>query len=306
MKNQLTNETIWLYNRENKELEEEVVFEKKLFSRFYDTKWGLFFTHSLLARKFISGIHGLYCDTILSKRKVYQVIHRYNFNLKEVDKPLHHFKSFNDFFTRTLKPESRPIHQNSDVLISPADAKLLVYSIHQDSVIPVKGRPYTITSLLKNESLAKDYTDGLCLVFRLAPMDYHRFHYMDEGFHEEPVKIEGKYHSVHPYALGTNLSVFPENKRHYTVLHTQNFDDVVYMEVGAMMVGRIKQNHPKGTRFQKGQEKGAFEFGGSTIILLLKKNQVEIDPDILDQSKKQIETMVKFGSRIGQKIKGNL
>jgi phosphatidylserine decarboxylase len=302
MSNLLTNSKIWLYNRETKLLEEEVIFEKKLITNFYDTKWGLFFTNQLLVRKFISTLYALYCNSILSKRKIYKVIHRYHFNLREIEKPLHHFKSFNDFFTRSLKQEFRPIVKEPHILISPADGKLLVYSIKDSTVLPVKGRPYSIGSLLKNENLAQEYRDGYCLVFRLAPMDYHRFHYMDDGSHTEIINIEGKYHSVHPFALGTDISIFPENKRHYTVLHTKNFGDVLYMEVGAMMVGRIKQNHPKGTQFEKGQEKGAFEFGGSTIILIFKKNHLQIDPDILEQSANKVETIVKFGSGIGQKF----
>ena len=87
----------------------------------------------------------------------------------------------------------------------------------------------------------------------------------------------------------------------YTVLETENFGTVVQVEVGAMMVGRIVNHH--GTHsFQRGEEKGMFEFGGSTTVLLVKKDQLKVDQDILENSKENIETVVKLGEKIGCRI----
>jgi phosphatidylserine decarboxylase len=215
--------------------------------------------------------------------------------------PLENYQNFNQFFTRKLKPDSRKIDLDKNILISPADSKLMVYKIKNSLVVPVKGLKYTIGDLLKNQKLAENYSNGYCMVFRLAPMDYHRFCYIDNGTQEKVINIDGLYYSVHPYALSKSHPAFTENHRHYTVLETENFGDLVYMEVGAMFVGKIFQHNYSKKKFTKGEEKGYFEFGGSTIVLLFKENTIQVDENILNFSSQGIETIVKYGSSIGQK-----
>jgi len=208
----------------------------------------------------------------------------------------------NDFFIRKLKDTARPVASSPDILISPADARLSVYKLELDTVIPVKGQKFSLTQLTNDQALSEKYHNGYCLVFRLAPPDYHRFGYIDEGVQGPIIKLGDYYHSVNPVALESNLPVFQRNYREYCEIKTENFGDVLDIDVGAMGVSKMIQNHPKGWNCKKGEEKGYFEFGGSTTILILQSGVAEIDRDILEYSEKGIETIVKYGSAIGKKL----
>lgn len=118
--------------------------------------------------------------------------------------------------------------------------------------------------------LAAEFDGGLCLVFRLCVDNYHRYHYFDDGSKGRNVFIPGRLHTVRPIAL-RNLPAFVENSREYTVMDTVNFGRAIQMEVGAMLVGKIANNHEE-HEFKRGEEKGCFLYGGSTVILLLKRN----------------------------------
>src|SRR5262249_28735523 len=182
-----------------------------------------------------------------------------------------------------------------------ADCRFSAYPIREDTIYPVKARSFTVAQLVGDEEIAARYVGGLCLIFRLAPVDYHRFGYVDDC-EQSPVKaINGFYRSVHPLSLRRMKAVFTENRREYCSLKTANFGDVVHIDVGATGVGRIIQNHPGGGNFARGEEKGYFEFGGSTVILLLKSGAAKIDDDILEYSGRGIETIVRYGEKIGGK-----
>ena len=99
-------------------------------------------------------------------------------------------------------------------------------------------------------------------------------------------------------------NVYKTNCREYTILHTENFGDVVQIEVGALLVGKIKNIHRNYT-FKKGEEKGYFEFGGSTICVLVEDNKVNIFEEIINNTQKGYETVVKYGERIGTKFEKN-
>ena len=93
--------------------------------------------------------------------------------------------------------------------------------------------------------------------------------------------------------------MFTENNREVSLLNTQNFDEVLWIEVGALNIGKI-HNHNK-TNFKRYEEKGYFSFGGSTIILLFQNNTIRLDKDILYYSNKGIETIIYYGDIIGEK-----
>ncbi len=251
----------------------------------------------LLSRRFISKIAGRFLDSSLSRPLVKRYIkkHGVDLSLYVPEK----YRCFNDFFTRRVRPELRPFADAPEDFPSPCDGKLSVYNLSDDCVFTVKGFTYTAESLLKNASLAEKYRGGVCAVFRLAVDDFHRYYYIDCGKKDENVFIKGKLHTVQSSAL-EKRRVFTENCREYTVLHTQNFGDVVQIEVGAMMVGRIVNNDGAGN-FSRGTEKGKFEFGGSTIILLLEKDRVILDGEFFQNTQKNLETVVKCGERIGKR-----
>lgn len=248
---------------------------------------------------FVSSLVGAYMNSGLSKGRIDKFIMTNGINMEDYEKA--EFKSFNEFFTRKIKAEKRPFPKEKSVLFSPCDGKLSAYKISKDTVLPVKGSSYTISQLLDNPDLAKEYEGGSCLVFRLAVDDYHRYCYIDDGTKTDNVKIKGKLHTVQPIALNM-MPVFVQNSREYTVLHTENFGDVVQVEVGALCVGKIKNHHGSG-KITAGQEKGMFLFGGSTIILLIHKDKAEIQQEFFKNTENSMETIVKMGEPIGRKIR---
>ncbi len=249
-------------------------------------------------RKGVSKIGSLYMNSKYSTKNIDKFIKKNNIDMS--DYPKKEYKSFNDFFTRKIISKKRPISKKSNELISIADSKLLYYEISNATEMKIKGKTYTVKELVRDKKLAEEYKNGVCLVFRLTVDDYHRYSFVDDGEVVKTKKINGILHTVGPIAF-KRYKVFKENQREYSILSTKNFGDVIQMEVGALMVGKIV-NHDIKT-FHKGQEKGYFLFGGSTVILLLKENIVKIDEDIVKNSLNGIETKVKLGEVIGKRIK---
>ncbi len=193
-------------------------------------------------------------------------------DMDEYEKVTYH--SFNEFFCRKIRPELRPVDSDPRHLASPCDGYLSIYPITDDLVIPVKQSRYTISSLLCSSRLAKRFEGGLCMVFRLCVNHYHRYCYPDSGIRSRDVKIDGILHTVRPVALET-LPVFSENSREYCLLNSDHFGTLVQMEVGAMLVGKIS-NHKNHRQIKRGQEKGYFQYGGSTVILLVQKGRIRL------------------------------
>jgi phosphatidylserine decarboxylase len=179
--------------------------------------------------------------------------------------------------------------------MAPCDSKVSYYKIEDDTKITIKHTVYKLEDLLKSPRLADEYKGGTCLVFRLTVDDYHHYHYFDNGTSEKEVIIPGIFHTVNPIA-NDYYPIYKTNTRHYTMIHSENFDDVVYMEVGALMVGKIVNANKK--EFKRGEEKGYFEFGGSTVVLLFKKDILNVDEDIIQHSKNHDEVKVKLGERV--------
>lgn len=252
----------------------------------------------ILTSPVVSKAAGAFMNSTLSAFFVEPFIKRNSIDMS--DYKIENWKSFNEFFTRRLRPGKRQINYNDNSLISPCDGYLTVYNISSDSSFEIKNSVYTLSELLKDGSLACEYEGGLCLVFRLTPSDYHRFIYPDTGCKGKNIAIPGIFHTVRPVAF-ERYPVFKTNSREYSILRTNNFDDIVFMEVGAMMVGKIV-NHHQEYNFSRGEEKGLFEFGGSTIIMILKKDVALIDTDIKEASNSGKEFKVKLGESIGIRI----
>jgi len=218
----------------------------------------------------------------------------------EAVKDAHQYSSFNDFFTRELAPDARDVDFSKEVLISPADGKVLVYeNINSTLEINVKNTNFNIGNLLQNSTLAKKFENCSIAIIRLAPTDYHRFHFPTDGLVSQTRLVKGLYYSVSPIALEIKPSIFWENKRTICEIENDTFGSYVYMEVGATMVGSIKQTYQSGTHIKKGDEKGYFEFGGSTVILIFQKDKVFFDKELIMNTQKGHETKIKMGERIG-------
>ena len=271
--------------------------ESKSLAFLYNNAFGRLLLKPLTSRR-VSNFVGKFMDSRLSKPLIRGFVKKNKINLDDFHSDS--FKCFNDCFTRKLKDGKRTIDMTNEALISPCDALLTAYPITEDLRLNVKGSEYTLSSLLVNPDLAERYSGGTCLVFRLCVNHYHRYIYIDDGNKGGNLYIKGRFHTVRPIAL-ESCPVFKQNCREYTVLHTENFGDVTQIEVGAMLVGKI-QNHHEDIEIHRGDEKGMFLYGGSTIILLLEDGRVNLDPRIFDATEHGEEVDVLMGERIGLKM----
>ena len=263
----------------------------------YNTVCGRALLH-LLTHPAVSKLCGHFLDCPASRFLIRPFVRANNIDLSQFYSD--DFRCFNDCFARKIRPYLRPFDDDPSAFLSPCDGRLLVYGIDKGTVIPVKQASYSIARLLRSRKLAKRYEGGYCLVFRLCVDNYHRYSYFDGGIKGDNHFIRGKLHTVQPVAL-EKVPVFTENCREYTVMKTDNFGTAIQMEVGAMLVGKINNNHRRCT-FTRGQEKGYFSYGGSTIILLIQKDRLVIDDNILKASAAGKETPVIMGEKLGRAI----
>lgn len=225
------------------------------------------------------------------------------------------YPSYNAFFTRQIRPECRPVDSNEEVsrvfgfdcgtaftpdriLSSPCDGKISVYPIDQQQHFQIKHTDYTLSQLLDNPELASRFQGGYAVVIRLTVDDYHHYCYPASGVKSPQRRIEGVFHTVNP-AANDVYPIYKMNTREYCLLKTDKLGTILQMEVGALMVGRIHNLETQSGTVSQAQEKGYFEFGGSTVILLLQKDQVQIRPDLLHNTRKGFETFIRMGHCIG-------
>lgn len=263
----------------------------------YKTKPGRILLRPLLLKP-VSDFSGWLLDRRISKCLIGPFAKSNGINLE--DYILDNINCFNEFFCRPIKPELRPLDMDEAHLMAPCDGLLKVYPISDGLVIPVKQSQFSIADLLEDKELAETFEGGCCLVYRLCVNHYHRYAYFESGEKAEDVVIPGFYHTVQPVALEAG-PVFVQNARQYTVIDTKNFGRCVQMEVGAMLVGRIVNDQPGVCAVTRGAEKGHFEYGGSTIIVLVPKDKVQINESIMKLSHNGVETLVKMGESVGTK-----
>ena len=281
-----------LYNRETKKLEEDYQHGAKALNFLYNTAIGRILL-KIIINPIISKIIGFYHDTFLSKNKINKFITKHNIQMDNYIKK--DYKNFNEFFTR--EKNNKEIKTNKGEFYSPADSKLLIYKIDKNQKVTIKNSTYTLDELVDNKIDMEEYKNGYCLVFRLALDDYHRYCFPTYGEVKDTISIKGKLHTVS--SISKDYKIYSKNHRVITTLDTKEFNDLIYIEVGALSVGKII-NHNL-TKFKSCEEKGYFKMGGSTIVILVKPNTLEIDKDILNNATKEIEVKLKYGEKIGIK-----
>lgn len=213
------------------------------------------------------------------------------------------YNSFNEFFYRKLKPGARnPESSNPGILLSPADCRCTVFpSLYKAQEIWIKGKNFSLSKLIgdcdKSDQYPARYSS--IAIFRLAPQDYHRFHAPCDGTIGKIHHISGQYYTVNPMAIRTHLDVFGENIRCIIPISSPHFGTVLYIPVGATMVGSIILNCKEGDKVSRGDDMGFFKFGGSTIIMIVPQQKVQFDTDLIKNSNEKIETLLKVGMSVG-------
>ena len=246
----------------------------------------------------VSDICGKFLSTRLSRRIIPSFVKKNHIDLGIYEKQ--EFDSYNAFFTRKIKAEQRPINEQKNILISPSDGKVTAYPITQKGRFWIKHTQYSAAQLLKDERLAERYMGGWIYVIRLTVDDYHRYCYVADGRKSRQRKIRGVLHTVNPVA-NDYYPIYKMNSREYCLLKTKELGTILLMEVGALMVGKINNHEEYSAQVKRGDEKGMFEFGGSTIVVMTEPGMAEPDKDIIHNTKAQAETLVKMGEPIGCK-----
>jgi phosphatidylserine decarboxylase len=287
-------------SRQTGDLIPEVVAGEGLMRLFYGTRAGAKLTTKLLVRRWLSFFGGLYYDTRLSKKKIRRFAEHLGISLEECEREIREYRSFNDFFARTLRCGARPLAAEPEAVVCPGDGRLLVFpQVEEETLSYVKWAPVRLMDLFNRRAdLVERYCGGACAVLRLAPSDYHRFHFPMAGKVGITEKVRGLLHSVSPYVLSQGRPVFALNKRTLCLLETELFGQVLLMEVGAMGVGSIVQTAQPNSEVQRGDEKGYFKFGGSTTLFFVEKGRIVFDPDLVENSADGVETLVRMGERI--------
>lgn len=295
-------------DRITKKAEKEKVYGGVFLQLLYGTSWiarlfSFFFLYPMTHFPIFSRLYGSFQKSRLSRYKVRPFIRKFHVNEEEFLDPAHAFSCFNDFFIRKLKPETRPIANGGDVAVLPADARYLVYpDIQAADGFVVKNQKFSLEELLQNSTLAHKYARGSLVLARLCPVDYHRFHFPCNGIPDAAQEIKGPLYSVNPIALKKNIQILSHNKRVITSLHTKHFGTILYIEVGATYVGTIHQTYVPGEHYAKGDEKGYFSFGGSSLILLFEPFRIQFDQDLLDASYRKVETRGLMGQSLGRAL----
>ena len=286
-------------DRRTGELREEVVLGEGFVRWVYESALGGVLRRSMLTRLGPSKLYGMWQSSALSKRSITSVVEQLSIDMDECIVPAGGWKSFNDFFTRRLRPGARPVDADPRRLVSPADGRTFAYvDVNGDTLLPAKGHKISLRELLADDAEATRFAGGTVIIVRLCPADYHRFHFPCAGVASASRTLAGPLESVSPIALTRGHAILDQNKRDIAYIDSPVFGRVAYLEIGAMFVGSIVQTYAPGP-VAAGDEKGCFEFGGSTVILVVEPGRVNIDADLVDATRRGVEVLLRMGEGIG-------
>lgn len=296
------NTNIIIFNRKTKKLEKEKIYGNKILLFLYKKSiFSNFLLYLISNFTFPSKIFAFFKKTNFSKKNIEEFIKTFEIDKEELTKKIEDFSSFRDFFIRKIKP--RKISNNPKEVIVPADGRYLVFTnINEIDGFYVKGEKFNLSSFLKDKKLSEKYNNGAMAIGRLAPSDYHRFHFPVDCFATKEKIINGYLYSVNPIAIKKNIKIFEENKRVLTILKSEIFKDILFIEIGATNVGTIIETFKAENFYKKGDEKGYFDLGGSSIVLIFEKDVIKFEEDLINNSKNKIETKTLMGDLLAKSI----
>jgi len=303
-------EPVRFFDRKTQTLKTEAIYGEKWLRFTYENPLGRAMLWFLVKRALFSVYFGWRMGRPYSSFKVLPFIVEYDLDIDEFAKTPYEYKTFNEFFSRTLKKTARPIADGDRVAVFPADGRHLVFpNVDLADGFYVKGAKFTLAELFGEGDLpeaervhAAKYAGGSMVISRLCPVDYHRFHFPMAGTPSESRLINGPLYSVNPIALRRNIGYLVQNKRILTELESPLFGSVACFEVGATNVGTIVHTFVPGRPVAKGEEKGLFKFGGSCVITLFQPGCIRFDQDLVEQSRACVETYARMGERMGEAV----
>jgi len=295
MRKQKSKQQIWIYN--DGQLEQERICPERLMRLIYENPVGGASLLWLVKRKAVSRLYGLYCRTPLSAKGIPQFIEKYSVDMTGCHGK---YKNFAQFFAREKSDVMFP--QEPNVLGSPCEGLVSVYSdIKPEQIIAAKGTQFSLDELFADMKLAQEYSGGTMVSIRLTPANYHRMHFFDAGIVKSARMIKGHLYSVSPLALNRVVKLYCRNKRALIKFSTENFGDVVLVEVGATFVGSIVHCFKEGQQVQRGEVASYFKPGGSLVLMFLKKGVFTPSDDLISRTNEGIETKIPIGVLLGEK-----
>lgn len=276
-------------------------------------EWGLrFFYHTPAGRFFLawgarqywqSKLYGRYSLSRWSRKKAYKLIKRHQLDPSDWEVPPGGFVSFNDFFTRRLKPGARPLPEDPKAVVFPADARHWAYpELTGSETFEIKGERFYLKGLLQDATLARRYEGGAAIFSRLCPTDYHRFHFPASGVPHAARLVEGRLHSVHPIGPLHPRVCAHRNRRQVTCIEVPSLGLVTMVEIGALLVGSIQQTFKALHNVNQGDEKGYFQFGGSAILTLFEPQALRLSPDLLEANAQGLELYAHVNDTLGTRL----
>lgn len=285
-------------DRKDSKIKTEQVPLKGWLNFLYTNKWGQPIRFIVGRLSLISRIVGWLTSRSFSKKHIQPFVEQYKIDASEFLNPISSFSSFNDFFTRKLKQRTL----SSSPVVMPCDGRHFFFPSVNTQTFLIKNKSFDLKSFLQDETLFEQFHDGQMLISRLAPVDYHRYHFPTESTVISRTMIPGALYSVHPLALSKRLANFWENKRCITVLESPVVGRYVMVEVGATHVGSIIHTSSVGSTYKKGDEKGYFSFGGSCLVTLFAPDTLNVDEDLLNANRQQFELKAGYGESLAQTV----
>ncbi len=290
------------YDRISGRFKIEQIHAHRFLTWCYNTDLGQLATALIFRRKYFSRIYGRANKNRLSKYKIKRFVQKMEINMSDSLKGVNEFTDFNDFFIRAIDLNKRPVNPDPYTCIAPVDGKVLAFqTLPANHSFRIKRSIFTLATFLKDEKLFGLFAGGSMVICRLSMADYHHFHFPDSGFAEPAVAIAGKYEAGGPYALNKIIPFYNENYRQKTIFHSDHFNMILIVEIGACTVGSIQQRYQAGIHVEKGSDKGFFELGGSTVVLLFQQGYIQLDTDLCFNTQNEIETYVHLGDSIGKR-----
>jgi phosphatidylserine decarboxylase len=290
------------YDRERGSFHTEKVHARGVLRWLYNSRSGGLLARVLVGTPLFSRLWGALHRTRWSRRRIRPFVEQMGIDMSESAKDVDEFASFNDFFVRALRPGTRPVCPEPDVLAAPVDGKVLAYPrVEARTSFRIKRAVFDLEGLLGDATLAATFAGGSMLVCRLGLADHHHFHFPDSGTPGPARAIAGRYHAGGPYAERTLVPFFAENHRMVTLFDSDHFGPMAIVEVGALTVGSIRQRFRPGARVEKGAPKGWFELGGSTVVLLFREGAIALDPEMCALTAREIECYVRMGRPLGRR-----
>jgi phosphatidylserine decarboxylase len=279
----------------------------KLFQEFmddspstYESKPHRSITQWIQSSPTVDWVIAAYQNTGFSARKIEPFIRKHNIDMSEFEPGP--FDSYAAFFERRFLPGKRTFPGAGNEMGAFAEARYFAWEkLAADQQFPVKGSSLDAATLLGSAARAVAFKGGPVMLARLSPVDYHHLHYVDDGITLEIDRLGSKLWTVNKNALQTQPDILFRNERSIQMLETRHFGKIACVEIGALTVGRIVQQHDIKKPFKRGEEKASFRFGGSAVALFGEPGKWVPSKDLLERTTAGVETLVRLGEVIANR-----